>query len=118
MSNPLVVVGAGPVGLAAAAHARSRGLATVVLESGTGPGAAVREWGHVRLFSPWSELVDAVAEKQLIESGWLSPEPTAYPTGHEWVTQYLAPLAELLASAAGGRGEVRPPRRRCRPRRS
>ena len=101
MSNPLVVVGAGPVGLAAAAHARSRGLATVVLESGDGPGAAVRAWGHVRLFSPWSELVDPVAEKLLTEHGWTSPEPTAYPTGHEWVEQYLAPLAGLLAEQPG-----------------
>ena len=96
MSNPLIIVGAGPVGLAAAAHARSRGLAAVVLESGGGSGAAVRDWGHVRLFSPWSELVDPVAEKLLTESGWTSPEPTAYPTGRDWVEQYLAPLAELL----------------------
>ena len=81
MSNPLVVVGAGPVGLAAAAHARSRGLATVVLESGTGPGAAVREWGHVRLFSPWSELVDPVAEKLLDRERVDEPRAHGVPDG-------------------------------------
>ena len=94
---PVVVVGAGPAGLAAAAQAQARGIATVVLEAGGSAGSAVLEWGHVRLFSPWSELIDPVAEKLLTEAGWTSPEPTAYPTGQEWVEQYLAPLADRLA---------------------
>ena len=95
---PVVVVGAGPAGLAAAAQAQARGIATVVLEAGGSAGSAVLEWGHVRLFSPWSELIDPVAEKLLTEAGWTSPEPTAYPTGREWVEQYLAPLADRLAA--------------------
>jgi len=99
--HPLVVVGAGPAGLAAAAQAHSRGIATVVLEAGPTAGAAVLEWGHVRLFSPWAELIDPVAEKLLAESGWTSPNPTGYPTGCEWVEQYLAPLAELLSARPG-----------------
>jgi thioredoxin reductase len=99
--HPLVVVGAGPAGLAAAAQAHSRGIPTVVLEAGSTAAAAVLEWGHVRLFSPWSELVDPVAEKLLAESGWTSPDPTGYPTGREWVEQYLAPLAGLLSSRPG-----------------
>ena len=69
-----------------------------MLEAGSSAGAAVLEWGHVRLFSPWSELIDPVAEKLLAESGWTSPDPTGFPTGREWVERYLAPLAELLAS--------------------
>jgi glycine/D-amino acid oxidase-like deaminating enzyme len=99
--QPLVIVGAGPIGLAAAAHAQSRGLPTVVLEAGTGPGAAVREWGHVRLFSAWSELVDPAAAALLGES-WNRPAATTYPTGAEWVDAYLAPLAAAL----GGTDEV------------
>ena len=54
---PVVVIGAGPLGLAAAAHLLERGLEPLVLEAGDGPASAVREWGHVRLFSPgpnWS----------------------------------------------------------------
>ena len=74
---------------------------TVVLEAGDGAGAAVLEWGHVRLFSPWSELVDPVAEKLLTESGWTGPEPGGYPTGAEWVEHYLRPLADLLADLPG-----------------
>ena len=101
MNHPLVIVGAGPVGLAAAAQAEARGLSTLVLEDGDSAGAAVLEWGHVRLFSPWSELVDPVAEKLLAASGWTGPEPAAYPTGREWVERYLAPLAEVLATRPG-----------------
>ena len=94
--HPIVVVGAGPAGLAAAAQAHARGIRTIVLEAGTSAGSAVLEWGHVRLFSPWSELVDPVAEKLLTESGWSSPDPTTYPTGRDWVERYLVPLADLL----------------------
>lgn len=98
--RPLVVVGAGPIGLAAAAHAQARGLPTVVVEAGDGPGSAVLEWGHVRLFSAWSELVDPAAEELLASSGWQRPAPATYPTGAEWVDSYLAPLAHALAATA------------------
>ena len=99
--HPLVIVGAGPAGLAAAAQAHARGISTVVLEAGTSAGSAVLEWGHVRLFSPWSELVDPVAEKLLTEHGWTGPDPSSYPTGRDWVDGYLAPLAALLAEQSG-----------------
>ena len=48
---PVVVIGAGPAGLAAAAHLIDRGLVPLVLESGPSAGTSVREWHHVRLFS-------------------------------------------------------------------
>src|SRR5687768_11416859 len=57
-SLPVAVIGAGPVGLAAAAHLLSRGEAPLVLEAGEAAGASIREWGHVRLFSPWRSVVD------------------------------------------------------------
>jgi thioredoxin reductase len=100
VNHPLVIVGAGPIGLAAAAHAWARGLDALVLESGEGPGAAVREWGHVRLFSSWRELVDRVAATLLAPTGWDAPDGDRYPTGDEWVDGYLAPLAETLAETA------------------
>ena len=99
MSNlPVVVIGAGPLGLAAAAHLLERGLEPLVLESGDGPAAAVLEWGHVRLFSPWPELVDRAAARILAPSGWTGPG-SGYPTGAEWASRYLRPLADAL----GGR---------------
>jgi thioredoxin reductase len=93
---PVVVVGAGPQGLAAAAHLRERGAQPLVLEMGTGPAAAVAEWSHVRLFSPWPELVDPAAARLLRASGWETPTE-GYPTGGEWRERYLTPLAAALA---------------------
>ncbi len=66
---PVVVVGAGPIGLAAAAHLLDRGLKPLVLEAGPAAGASVRQWHHVRLFSRWGELVDPAAEKLLAPTG-------------------------------------------------
>src|SRR5215210_9138076 len=54
---PVAVVGAGPIGLAAAAHLLARDERPIVFEAGAQVGAAIREWGHVRLFSPWRYLV-------------------------------------------------------------
>lgn len=96
---PVAVVGAGPVGLAAAAHLADRGLPFVVLEAGDGVGAAVRGWGHVRTFTPWRYVVDATAEKLLAPTGWTRPTTPVPPTGDELVEAYLEPLAAALGDA-------------------
>jgi thioredoxin reductase len=96
MSNTpksVAVIGAGPVGLAAAAHVLARGMRPVVLEEGEQVGHAVRRWSHVRMFSPWSYNVDKAAERLLAEQGWNAPDPNHYPTGGELVEHYLEPLA-------------------------
>ena len=93
---PVVVIGAGPIGLAAAAQLRERGLAPLVFERGEVAGAAISEWNHVRLFSRWSELVDPAARRLLEQKGWNSPDADAYPTGQQWRRLYLEPLAGAL----------------------
>ncbi|WP_370350978.1 FAD-dependent oxidoreductase [Catenulispora sp. EB89] len=90
---PVVVIGAGPVGLAAAAHLAERGITFQVLEAGDTVGAAIRQWGHVRLFSPWRYDIDAAARALLEPTGWTAPDEDASPTGAELVEQYLVPLA-------------------------
>ncbi|MGW3662030.1 NAD(P)-binding domain-containing protein [Streptomyces sp. NPDC005141] len=93
---PVVVIGAGPIGLAAAAHLVARGIEPLVLEAGPSAGSAVREWSHVRLFSPWGEVVDSAAEKLLAPTGWVRPDGATCPTGGDWVGRYLQPLAGIL----------------------
>ncbi|MGM0347245.1 NAD(P)-binding domain-containing protein [Streptomyces sp. Adlamb9] len=93
---PVVVIGAGPIGLAAAAHLVDRGIEPLVLEAGPTAAAAVREWSHVRLFSTWSEVTDPAAEKLLAPTGWTKPDAATYPSGGDWAEQYLQPLADVL----------------------
>jgi thioredoxin reductase len=90
---PVAVIGAGPVGLAAAAHLQERGMPFVVIERGDFAGSAVAAWGHVRLFSPWRYCIDAAAQRLLLDAGWTPPPPETFPTGAEFITQYLAPLS-------------------------
>jgi hypothetical protein len=96
---PVVVIGAGPVGLAAAAHLAVRGQDFLVLEAGEQVGAAMGEWGHVRLFSPWRYNTDAAARRLLEPAGWRLPEADVLPTGADLVRDYLAPLARVPALA-------------------
>ncbi|MCW2641550.1 MAG: dependent oxidoreductase [Dactylosporangium sp.] len=96
---PVVVIGAGPVGLAAAAHLTERGLPFLVLEAGSDVAASVRQWGHVRLFSPWRYNIDAAARRLLAAAGWAEPDLEVLPTGGELVEEYLRPFAKLPALA-------------------
>ncbi len=98
---PVAVIGGGPVGLAAAAHLLERGLRPVVFEAGPRVGHAIRDWGHVRMFSPWRYVVDHASRRMLSGSGWIMPDEEALPTGLELVERYLEPLAALppIASA-------------------
>ena len=89
----IAILGAGPVGLAAAAHVLERGLEPVVLEAGPQAAHAVRQWGHVRMFSPWEYNIDKAAERLLRAAGWNAPVSCEYPTGEELVERYLEPLA-------------------------
>lgn len=90
---PVAIIGAGHVGLAAAAHLLRRGLTPLVLEKGPAAGHAMRAWGHVSVFSPWRYNIDDAAWALLETTGWAAPDPEALPTGSEIVRRYLEPLA-------------------------
>ena len=103
MQLPVIIIGAGPIGLAAAANAAERDMDFLVVEAGGDAGAAVGEWGHLRLFSSWLELIDPAARRLLEATGtWTAPDDSDYPTGSEWREAYLQPLANLLDSFANG----------------
>jgi hypothetical protein len=97
---PVVVIGAGPVGLAAAAHLLDRGLEPLVLEAGPQVGANIARWRHVRLFSPWCLALDPVSVRLLDRAGWTGPDPDALPTGARLLEDYLVPLAAVPALAS------------------
>jgi thioredoxin reductase len=92
-AKTVAILGGGPVGLAAAAHVLEWGMEPVVLEAGPDAGHAVRQWSHVRMFSPWEYNIDKAAERLLATAGWNAPSGCDYPTGAELVAQYLEPLA-------------------------
>lgn len=92
---PVVVIGAGPVGLAAAVELLGQGLTPLVLEAGPGPGTHLLDWGHVQFFSPWRYSLHRPSVGLLQAAGWRLPDPEAFPTGAELVRDYLAPLAAL-----------------------
>lgn len=91
---PVAVIGAGPVGLAATAHLIARNIPVRLYESGDTVAANVRDWSHVRLFSPWSLNIDHAAKAILKRHGWREPRGDGMPTGGDLYEVYLRPLAE------------------------
>jgi thioredoxin reductase len=97
MTKTVAILGAGPVGLAAAAHVLKRGMVPLVLEQGDAVGHAVRAWSHVPMFSNWRYNIDSAARLRLEATGWQGPDPDAHPTGGDLVADYLGPLGKSLA---------------------
>src|SRR3712207_3752679 len=89
----LAILGAGPIGLEAALAAAERGWPFTVYEAAAHPGGHVRDWGHVRLFTPWSLNVSPRARKAL---GDAAPEGDALPTGAELADRVLDPVASTI----------------------
>jgi thioredoxin reductase len=92
-SLPVAVIGAGPIGLAAAAHLAERGVAVKVYEAGSSVGANIRDWSHVRVFTTWEQNVDTASRRLLERHGWTLPRADALPTGGELYRDYLQPLS-------------------------
>lgn len=92
---PVIIIGAGPVGLAAGARLAEEGMPFRILEAGDAPATSVRDWGHVRLFTPWRYLIDDAARTLLEAHGWSAPDPDTVPTGEEFYDGYLRPLSAV-----------------------
>jgi N-acetylglutamate synthase-like GNAT family acetyltransferase len=100
-SLPVAVLGAGPVGLAAAAKLIERDMPFFILEAATTVGANLVDYGHVRLFSPWRYDIDPTMAKLLEPTGWRASDPEGLPLAGEVVDRVLKPFARLpqVASA-------------------
>lgn len=94
---PVAVIGAGPVGLAAAAHLLERDMPLVILEAGERVGTHLLDYGHVRLFSPWRYNLSPAMTRLLEPTGWQSPDLEVLPLAREIVDRVLAPFAALPA---------------------
>lgn len=90
----IAIIGAGPIGLDAALFAARLGFDVTVLERGQ-IASNVRDWGHVRLFSPFAMNVSPWGRAALAECGFEKvPDDAALLTGTEFAEQYLIPLSQ------------------------
>ncbi|RMG41424.1 MAG: hypothetical protein D6725_01400 [Planctomycetota bacterium] len=92
----VAIIGAGPIGLETAAYARIEGYDVTVLEQGDAIAAHVREWGGVRLFSPFGMNASPWGRRLLEQAGQgrRLPPADALLTGDEFIEAYLEPLAQ------------------------
>ncbi len=96
---PIAILGAGPVGLEAALAAADHGWPFVLYEAGDAVATSVRDWGHVRLFSPWPLDVSERMRAHLAAAGHAVPDDDACPTGRELYDKILEPLSRLPSIA-------------------
>ena len=99
-SLPVAIIGAGPVGLAAAAHLAVRKLPFILFEAGDTVAANILSWKHIRVFSPWRYNIDKAAKQLLDSTSWQAPNEEALPTGKELYDQYFKPFSELAVIKA------------------
>ena len=97
---PVAIIGAGPIGLAAAAHLVSRNIPITIFEAGDSIAANLESYRHVQLFSSWTYNIDSTAAKLLTqESEWDFPQGDVLPTAGQVVDQFLLPLSRLPSIA-------------------
>jgi thioredoxin reductase len=85
----LIVIGGGPIGIAAAVEAVARKYDVTVLEAGE-PGEALRTWGSTRFFSPLAMNVTPRMRAMLNGS---AHDDDALMSGPEFVDAVLLPIA-------------------------
>ncbi|MCH2596219.1 MAG: NAD-binding protein, partial [Pirellulales bacterium] len=92
----IAILGAGPIGLEATLYARYLGYQVDLIERGSSPAENMLQWGHVRLFTPFSKNVSplGMAALQAQDPAWQPPAADQLLTGAEFQQEYLLRLAE------------------------
>jgi len=110
----VVVVGAGPIGLAAALGARKRGFEVTVLEAGE-IGASLRQWGSTRFFTPLRMNFPGLDGDDLLTGPEFVERALLHRGGvplHEEVEQlrvglrHLAEAGEVLGQIVAGQADA------------
>jgi 2-polyprenyl-6-methoxyphenol hydroxylase-like FAD-dependent oxidoreductase len=95
----IAILGAGPIGLEAAIAAADRGLAFTVYDTAPAVAAHVRDWGHVRVFTPWDMNVSERMRAALAAEGVDAPSGEGLPNGEDLVDRLYEPVAGLPSVA-------------------
>ena len=97
----ILIIGAGPIGLEAAVACCNANFAVTVVERGEVVAEAMRQWKHVRMFSPNEINQTAAGRAALGALGCAIPSATHYPTGGDFADHYLEPLSRWLLEQEG-----------------
>ena len=100
----LAILGAGPTGLDAALAAKEMGLDFTLYEAGDGVASYIRQWGHVRLFSPWDLNVSPRIQRELEMLGRPAPTGAECTTGNDMVERAFQPFFRGGERHRGGHG--------------
>ena len=92
-----LIIGAGPIGLAAAVRLLPLELSFSILEKGKTVGNHIVNWGHIELFSNWEESVDTKSIDFLQKKIKIDFDLEDFPTGNQFIKNYLSPLAKMSA---------------------
>lgn len=95
-SPSVLIIGAGPIGLAMASRLTLANIPFLILEKGRSAGSNILSWGHVNLFTNWKESVDDQSVKLLSNQGIDIKLPNSNPSGADFVNDYLIKLASLI----------------------
>jgi len=95
-SPEVLIIGAGPIGLALASRLKLANVAFLILEKGDTVGANILDWGHVNLFTNWKESLDKLSVKLLNKNGIEIKTTDSNPSGFDFVNHYLLKLASVF----------------------
>lgn len=91
----VIVIGAGPIGLAMGIRLVHHNYSFTILEKGNSVGNNMLQWGGVHLFSNWENSIDPLSLEAIQNRGITFPNSKQCPSGKDFVGQYLEKLTNV-----------------------